>query len=517
MRNWHKAIALTALSASLLWTPAGVSAQQNFEERNDGLCRRAPAPVVLGAESERFSRNIEPSLRAPSPTSAPPALAVVIEPPADGLSADEESIVVTGTRLVRQDFEAISPITTVGAEELELTATLTTEGLMETPETEASSAFERRERRQQPRPEAGLLTAGDHDDLLNPELYANYVDAFLENEELEGVPRVDTRRVLTIQVEDRAGRPLPFANVTLTCGDGNRLTLATTADGSAVFFPELDRLGSRVAVSVDYRGRREPMSRSVLVGRSNEAQIETIRTEALASPVRNFDLALVVDTTGSMSDELEYLKVELDSILGGLRQEHPNLDIRVALVAYRDTTDDYITRTFSFDGDVSTMQGHLSRQRAGGGGDYPEAVEQAMARAVALDWRENAVRSILFVADAPPHADDVATTWRSAEVARAKRIQIVPVGASGVGPGAEYMMRAMAAVTQSRYIFLTDDSGVGNPHAPPAVDCYLVTSLESSIQRVLNGQISGRRVEPGRAEVVRAVGRYDNGHCRRNT
>ena len=43
---------------------------------------------------------------------------------------EEEAIVVTGTRLVRQDFEAISPVTTVGAEQLELTATLTTESLL---------------------------------------------------------------------------------------------------------------------------------------------------------------------------------------------------------------------------------------------------------------------------------------------------------------------------------------------------------------------------------------------------
>ena len=43
---------------------------------------------------------------------------------------EEEAIVVTGTRLVRQDFEAISPVTTVGAEQLELTATLTTDSLL---------------------------------------------------------------------------------------------------------------------------------------------------------------------------------------------------------------------------------------------------------------------------------------------------------------------------------------------------------------------------------------------------
>ncbi|ANP45880.1 TonB-dependent receptor plug domain-containing protein [Candidatus Viadribacter manganicus] len=43
---------------------------------------------------------------------------------------EEEAIVVTGSRLVRQDFEAISPITTVGSDQLELTATMTTDSLL---------------------------------------------------------------------------------------------------------------------------------------------------------------------------------------------------------------------------------------------------------------------------------------------------------------------------------------------------------------------------------------------------
>ena len=45
-------------------------------------------------------------------------------------SSDDEAIVVTGTRLVRQDFEAISPVTTVGAEQIQLTGTLNTEQLL---------------------------------------------------------------------------------------------------------------------------------------------------------------------------------------------------------------------------------------------------------------------------------------------------------------------------------------------------------------------------------------------------
>ncbi len=59
------------------------------------------------------------------------AAAAISATPASAQDRDEdEAIVVTGTRLVRQDFEAISPITTVGSEQLELTATLTTESLL---------------------------------------------------------------------------------------------------------------------------------------------------------------------------------------------------------------------------------------------------------------------------------------------------------------------------------------------------------------------------------------------------
>ena len=159
------------------------------------------------------------------------------------------------------------------------------------------------------------------------------------------------------------------------------------------------------------------------------------------------------------------------------------------------------------------MQARLRAQYAEGGGDYPEAMDQALARAVGQHWRPDAVKSLLLVADAPPHDENIGKTWRAAEAARARRIQIVPVAASGVGDTAEYVMRAMAAATQSRYIFLTDDSGIGNPHAPPAVDCYLVTRLDRLVRRVLDSQISGRRVEPREGEVIRSVGRYDNGKC----
>ncbi len=59
------------------------------------------------------------------------ALLALQAAPAFAQDATEvEGVVVTGSRIVRQDFEAISPVTTVGSEQLELTGTLTVDTLL---------------------------------------------------------------------------------------------------------------------------------------------------------------------------------------------------------------------------------------------------------------------------------------------------------------------------------------------------------------------------------------------------
>lgn len=420
-----------------------------------------------------------------------------------GTGTGEDAVVVTGSRIDTPTHSAPVPVTVVGGESGTKAATSAP------PATTTRPILPRPPLPPRPEPQSGQLTAGDHDDLLNPELYARYAAGFLRGSQMQGVPRLDTRSVLTVAVQDEKGRPVPFAEVTLTCADGNSLTLATVADGSAVFHPELDRLGDSVMVTVP--GDRR--ARMVSLAGGPGAQRHSVTIAAPARPVTKFDLMLAIDTTGSMGDEIDYLKAELRTILADLKRSHPALDIRLGLIVYRDLGDEYVTRTFPFAADLDRMQTDLRAQYANGGGDYPEAMDLALHRAVGQAWRPDAVKSLLLVADAPPHDENIGKTWAAAEAARAKRIQIVPVAASGVADKAEYVMRAMAAATQSRYIFLTDDSGIGNPHAAPAVDCYLVTRLDRLVRRVLDSQISGRRVEPGQGEVIRTVGRYDAGKC----
>lgn len=375
----------------------------------------------------------------------------------------------------------------------------------------AISKPEREEPRQQA--QSGTLTAGDYDDLLNPGQYARYAERYLQDRAQAGLPFVDTRSPLKVRVVGKDGQPVTFADVSVIDSRGHALHLPTAANGTAVFFPSLDRLPQRLQLEVAADGT-SAIERTVDVGRLGADRTVTITLPIAGRAPEALDLLLAIDTTGSMTDELSYLQVELDSIVASLRRIRPGTNIRVGLVVYRDEGDEYVTRRFELTGDLASLRRQLGAQQANGGGDYPEAVDRAFAEANRFDWREDATKVMLHVADAPPHAERAGAAWEQALSLRTRGVHIVPVAASGVADEAQYLMRSMAAVTQSRYLFLTDDSGVGLPHQEPDVPCYVVTRLDGLIERVVASLLVGRRVEPQADAILRRTGDYDRGVCR---
>jgi len=361
--------------------------------------------------------------------------------------------------------------------------------------------------------QAGLLTAGDYDDVLNPKAYAEYVRKYLSQRGNSQRPYVNTEGQLKVTVVDRNGRPVPFAKVATRRADGSMLELRTVADGSVVLFPDVDNLGSNVDLTVAAPGAQAPVRQHVAGLDQTIARKVTVNVGGTAQPVHALDLLLVIDTTGSMGDELKYLQTELRSIVSKVTDGNPGLQVRIGLVVYRDIGDQYVLRSFPFTSDVGVLQKQMAAQSAGGGGDEPEAMEQAIGKILDYPWREDAVRVALLVADAPPHNDKLPEAWKLALLARQEHIHITSVAASGINPTAEFLMRGMAAVTQTRYLFLTDDSGVGNAHAEPSVACYQVTRLDGLVERVLSSLVTGRRVEASGDQVIRTVGEYDRGVC----
>ena len=368
-----------------------------------------------------------------------------------------------------------------------------------------------------PAPQPGLLTAGDHDDHLNPGQYDAYADRYLQSAGAGAdLPVVDLGRRVTIAVVGADGAPFAGARVSASGGgqDGDEplVSTSTSSDGLARLYPDLDALPDEFDVTVTDRLGDVVETVTVRPGELDGSRRLDVSLPATGAPPAALDLALVIDTTGSMSDELEYLKAELSSIVGRIADASPGIDVRVGIVVYRDDGDDYVVRAADF-ADVGAAQGSLAGERADGGGDHPEAMDRAMRAMLDLGWRDDAVRIALLVADAPPHADRTRATFDAALQARSDMIHVVPVAASGVADEAQYLMRAMAAVTQARYLFLTDDSGIGLPHDEPDIACYLVTRLDGLIVRTVRSLAEGARVEPSDDEVVRRVGEYDGGRC----
>ncbi len=120
------------------------------------------------------------------------------------------------------------------------------------------------------------------------------------------------------------------------------------------------------------------------------------------------EVCFVLDTTGSMSGLIEGAKQKIWSIANEMVSAKPAPELRLGLVAYRDRGDEYVVKSFDLTNDIDAVYANLRGFSAGGGGDTPESVNEALNEAVTkMSWcADRSVLKIIFlVGDAPPHMD----------------------------------------------------------------------------------------------------------------
>jgi hypothetical protein len=356
-------------------------------------------------------------------------------------------------------------------------------------------------------PQSGLLTAGSWDDLLDPGPLHTFLRKQLsQNLGLGDLPSRFTGAPLLISVKGAQGGPVGNARVRVTQPRSQAaLDLTTRSDGSAVLLPGWDRLGDGdLTVTVTPPGGGMPVTQTVP---RTATRCEVVLPAATPLP-RNLDLVIVLDTTGSMGDEIEYLKAEIKGIVGAVQDRFPHVHQRYALVLYRDEGDAYVTRTFDFTSSADEFRDRIAAQRAEGGGDYPEAMHKGLGEAVKLPYRAADTARVLFlIADAPPHNPDLRQTLEAGDALRKKGVAVYPVACSGYDATCEFVMRACALLTGGQFLFLTDDSGVGEAHGEPHIPYYRVQRLDQMMIRMIAGELSGRRLEAEPGEILRTVGR----------
>lgn len=307
-----------------------------------------------------------------------------------------------------------------------------------------------------------------------------------------------------LTVHDPAGRPVPDADVRLfSAGREQPLWARTDAGGQVWLHPRAAGLAGdvfEVQVSKPGAAGEGALQGRALLRRGQRDQLQITLDGAQALAPTRLDLVFLVDATGSMADEIGKLRDSMRAMADQIARLPSRPSICYGLVAYRDRGDDFFVRGLDFTDDLGAFQQGLAAVQAGGGGDTPEALNEALHTAVhRLSWRGgDATRLVLLVADAPPHLDYGAPWYDDdMQAALARGIKLLTIGASGLDRGGEYVFRHLAQYTGGRFVFLTY-ADAHRPGSGPGretlhdVGNYSVQTLDRLVVRLVREELARR-------------------------
>ena len=334
------------------------------------------------------------------------------------------------------------------------------------------------------------VTAGVVDDNAD---FTSYL-AFRNRTRVEHRAR-DIRERYLLEVKDPRGRAVADAEVAVQSPGGHAMWARTDTAGRAWLHPNaFDPSHSpwyEVAVRKD---GRQSFAR---LARGQKSSVEVMLDARAAQPRARLDLVFLIDATGSMADEIGKLKATLRTIADDVARLPSQPDICFGLVAYRDKGDAFLLRSHDFTNDLGAFQGVLNNLQAAAGGDYPEAMNEALHETVHnLSWRgDGATRLVVLLADAPPHLDYGGPYYDDDMLAAlGKGIKVFSVGASGLDRQGEYIQRQIAQYTGGRFVFLT----YANAHQPSSgpgretvhdVKNYSVDTLDRLVVRLVSEEL----------------------------
>ena len=257
----------------------------------------------------------------------------------------------------------------------------------------------------------------------------------------------------------------------------------------------------------------------------------------------------IIDATGSMGDEIDQLKKNLDSVVKTIRKLPNTPKLRLGMTIYRDKGDQFVTRNYDLTNDIEAFSDALELVQANGGGDEPEAVDAALDDALnKLSWSDdpNTIRMAFLIGDAPPHFgdDQTGTTthptcitdvepygedrssthypegcsypeptsgtqgqddrdqsewllWSdTAHDFALNGIKVVPVASSNLNKTGEYVFREIAAITYAPFLYLTygaDGRSPGSSRDDLSVPEGDATSLDQMITDVISKEVESAR------------------------
>jgi len=339
--------------------------------------------------------------------------------------------------------------------------------------------------------EAGVVTAAEWNDLLNWDFWGGLMKGEWSN--YNTFWGLNTSKRVAVKVADESGNPVNRCAVSLVCGERKYWETLTDNKGEANLWLAVTDIQDQTQIencSIIIDGIKQESAPLLWTFSATEPVVNEYTVQAKDVVYPNVDIAFIVDATGSMQDEIDFLKKDLQDILSNVRQMQTSHSLYTGTVFYRDQGDLYLTRHSAFTTDISSTIAFIGEQEADGGGDIPEAVHTALEVALKqLQWHNDAYAKLAFlVLDAPAHHDHqgvIESMQASIAGYAAKGIKIIPVFCSSWEKECEFMSRQFAILTGGTYVFLTDDSGVGGDHIQATVGQYQIEHLNNLLYRLI--------------------------------
>ena len=339
---------------------------------------------------------------------------------------------------------------------------------------------------------AGVLTAGEWNDLDHWDFWSG----LMGSQDYGGMSqywRMYTPRRVAVRVADAAGKRLPALRITLEQNQKVLWSTLTDNQGEADLWvdPFHAQAGTdNLVLTIDGKPQASAPKLSPWNVQQEEAEVNFYIVDKAKAPEKRADIAFIVDATGSMGDEIDFLKKDLVNILDRAKGGLSGVELRTGAVFYRDEQDEYVTKFSPFTDDYRKTIQYISMQHADGGGDLPEAVHTALEAGLQnLAWNTSARARIAFlVLDAPAHQDHqgvVESLQASIREYAKQGVKLIPVFCSSPSKECEFMCRFFAVLTGGTYVFLTDDSGVGGDHIEASVGDFQVEPLNDLLVRLI--------------------------------
>ncbi len=302
-------------------------------------------------------------------------------------------------------------------------------------------------------PASSGLKAGYADDNKQFGYFVNFLDKF--GPQVQHVP-INVNERIILRVKDKNGKSIANADVSVYADNKQLCEGKTYADGSFLFFPsEYDKKHKKYRAVVSYGQKTREVNLDRQGVREVGVAFDTARAEYKNVPL---DIVFIMDTTGSMGEEINRLKNTIEIINLNLAALSTKPRIRFGMVLYKDRGDEYVTKVVQLTEDLDRFRADLEKVSAGGGGDEPEDLQAALMDTVnKMKWGKEGIRLCFIITDAPPqlYGDQKYKYDDAVRDARKNAIKIFSVGTGGLNLMGEYILRQISQYTYAKYIFLT--------------------------------------------------------------